>query len=139
MKPYVSVQEIRERYEEGELSDVEDELSDFLRREKSSIHSYQEKLEEKFSERSIDLKFTTKAYILEKRSINPQSEIQREIQLIQQEIDLLEQQNEEVDRDEVVKKWCSKYASAWRERRVMSIIYVFEQDVERYLSILRDS
>lgn len=138
METYTSVSEIKNRYEEGELDRVKEDLEMFLRNRKEPILSFQNTLEDQFPNREVDLEFAVKAYILKVRSINPEAEIKKEVKMIRSEVDRIQSQKD-IPREEIVRKWCSKYASAWREQRVLSILYVFEQHKDHYLSALRSS
>ncbi len=134
-----SVSDIRDQYESGELDDVEEDLEQFLEERNDDILDTMDTLEDKFPDKDINLVFATKVYILQIRSINPEYEIQKEMKTIEEEIRRKQKKSDkDLDRDEIVREWCDRYAPSWRDRHVMSVIYVFEQKKEKFLSILKE-
>jgi hypothetical protein len=134
-----SLEEIQEAYEEGDLDAVEEDLFSFLKNRRQEIHETRRDLEEKFPQKDINLTVATKTYIMQIRSINPEYEIQKEMEDIKREVKRQESlQDRDVERDEIVREWCDRYAPSWRDRHVMTIIYVFEQNKQRYLSVLKN-
>ncbi len=133
-----SVDDIEEEYEQGNLQEVEQDLSTFLDERRQKIFEIRKSLEDQFSNRHIDLAFAVKTYILQIRSINPEYEIRKEMKDIEREVQRRQSKHDEpVDREEVVQEWCDRYAPSWRDRHVMTVIYVFERNRDKYLSIIR--
>ncbi len=133
-----SLDEIKEEYEAGKLDEVEQDLFSFLKNRRNEIHDTRRDLKQKFPEDDINLTVATKAYLMQIRSINPEYEIQKELEDIEREVKKQESlQDGNVDREEVFREWCDRYAPSWRDRHVMTIIYVFERNKQRYLSVLK--
>jgi len=38
--------------------------------------------------------------------------------------------------EDVARDWARLYSPSWRQHRILSIIYVFEQEKEKYLKLL---
>ena len=78
-----------------------------------------------------------KFYLLRYRSINPQREIKEQLEEIQKEKWIRGvRQGCPPDAEEVALEWARPHSAAWREHRVTTIIYVFEQEKEHYCALL---
>jgi len=133
-----SVDDIEQEYERGHLQEVEDDLSTFLEERRDKIFDFRDDLAGTFPDRNIDLGTAIKTYILQIRSINPEYEIRKEMKDIEREVQRRRSnQDGDVDREKVVQEWCDRFAPSWRDRHVMTVIYVFERNREKYLSIIR--
>lgn len=139
-KPRISLDEIKEMYREGKLDDIREDLASFLEERAGQIRDLMERARDTFPEKDISLSFGVKMYIQQIRSINPENEIQQEMEEIKQEIREQKKKGDtEISRDEIIRQWCEIYAPSWRDNHVLSVIYVFEQEEERYLSLLKEA
>ncbi len=127
--------EIREKYERGELDKVKEDLERFLLAHRQSIREYRDEQRSKGSSMADDE--LVKIYILRHRTINPGRDIAEQLDEIQKEkwirgVHL----GRPPDPREVVEDWSRLYSAAWRQHRLNEIAYVFNMDKERYLRLL---
>ena len=128
--------EIRRRYESGQLDSIKEDLARFIVAHRSRIQEYRVAQESKGL--SLTDEATVKFYLLRYRSINPGREIREQLEEIQKEKWIRGvRQGCPPDEQEVALEWARTHSAAWREHRVTTIIYVFEQEKERYCALLR--
>jgi len=124
--------EIRQKYEAGHLEPIRRDLERFLQVHRTDIARFRE--EEGLAD---DAAIT--AYILELRSINHEAEVREQVEEILKEKWIRGiQQGRPPDELEVVLDWARQHGAGWRTHRVTTILYVFEREKDRYLSIFRD-
>jgi hypothetical protein len=79
-----------------------------------------------------------KLFIIRQRSINPKAEIEEQLREIEKEKWIWGvHMGRPPDPQEVAAEWARRYSAAWRAHRVTTIVFLFEQEPERYLSIYR--
>ena len=128
--------DIRRRYESGQLDSIKEDLARFIVAHRSRIQEYRIELESKGL--SLTDEATIKFYLLRYRSINPGREIREQLEEIQKEKWIRGvRQGCPPDEQEVALEWARKHSAAWREHRVTTIVYVFEQEKDRYCAMLR--
>ena len=128
--------EIRRRYESGQLDSIKEDLARFIVAHRSRIQEYRVAQESKGL--SLTDEATVKFYLLRYRSINPGREIREQLEEIQKEKWIRGvRQGCPPDEQEVALEWARTHSAAWREHRVTTIIYVFEQEKDRYCALLR--
>jgi hypothetical protein len=128
--------DIRRRYESGQLDSIKEDLARFIVAHRSRIQEYRVQQESKGL--SLTDEATVKFYLLRYRSINPGREIREQLEEIQKEKWIRGvRQGCPPDEQEVALEWARTHSAAWREHRVTTIIYVFEQEKERYCALLR--
>jgi hypothetical protein len=128
--------DIRRQYESGQLDSIKEDLARFICAHKLRIAEYRSEQEKKGL--ALPEEAAIKFYLLRYRSINPQREIKEQLEEIRKEtwirgVRLGCPPNAE----EVAMEWARKHSSAWREHRVTTIVYVFEQDKSRYCGLLK--
>lgn len=129
--------EIRENYEKGELNHIKKDLEHFLISHKDQILEHFEFLKT-FHTKEITIELAVKLYIIKERSINPRKEIEDQLHEIEREKWIRGVQlGKPPDPSEVATEWARKYSEGWRSHRVTTIIFVFEQEKERYLGIIK--
>lgn len=129
------IEEIRRKYDAGQLDSIKDDLERFICAHKADIVRYRSDQERK------GLRLTDEAavkfYIVEHRSINPRREIQEQLEEIRRETWIRGVQSGRApDQGEVARDWARQHSAAWRAHRVTAIVYVFERDKERYCRLL---
>ena len=130
------LEDIRRRYESGQLDSIKEDLARFIVAHRSRIQEYRVELESKGL--SLTDEATIKFYLLRYRSINPGREIREQLEEIQKEKWIRGvRQGCPPDEQEVALEWARTHSAAWREHRVTTIVYVFEQEKERYCAFLR--
>jgi hypothetical protein len=137
--PYTlkELKEIQQKYERGELDHIKKDLEKFIIAHKHEIKKYKEKLKKYPSLASINDEIALKLYILQHRTINPPREMQEQLEEIKKETWIEGEKTKKTpDEEKVAIEWAKKYAPGWRCHRVTTIIFVFEQDKKRYLSLL---
>ncbi len=130
---------IREKYDKGELDQIRRDLEKFLVAHREKIRAIQEK---KFSgkQKQLSPEVAVKLYILQHRSINPAREIREQLNEINREKWIHgEMLGRPPDSQEVARSWARKHAVGWRSHRVMEIVFVFDQEKEKYLQILSEA
>ena len=130
------LENIRQRYESGQLDSIKEDLGRFIVAHRSRIQEYRVELESKGL--SLTDEATIKFYLLRYRSINPGREIREQLEEIQKEKWIRGvRQGCPPDEQEVALEWARTHSAAWREHRVTTIVYVFEQEKDRYCAMLR--
>ena len=128
--------DIRRQYESGQLDSIKEDLARFICAHRSRIQEYRAEQERRGMTLPDDA--AIKFYLLRYRSINPQREIREQLEEIQKEKWIRGiRQGCAPDEQEVALEWARKHSAAWREHRVTTIVYVFEQEKDRYCSMLR--
>ena len=130
------LEDIRRQYESGQLESIKEDLARFIVAHRPRIQEYRVELESKGL--SLTDEATVKFYLLRYRSINPGREIREQLEEIQKEKWIRGvRQGCPPDEQEVALEWARTHSAAWREHRVTTIIYVFEQEKDRYCGLLR--
>ncbi len=130
------IQNIRLLYESGQLDSIKEDLGRFICAHRTRIQDYRAEQERKGLQLTDES--AIKFYLLRYRSINPQREIREQLEEIQKEKWIRGiQQGRPPDAEEVAKEWARAHSAAWREHRVTTIVYVFEQEKDRYCGLLR--
>jgi len=130
------LEDIRRQYESGQLESIKEDLARFIVAHRPRIQEYRVELESKGL--SLTDEATIKFYLLRYRSINPGREIREQLEEIQREKWIRGvRQGCPPDEQEVALEWARTHSAAWREHRVTTIIYVFEQEKDRYCALLR--
>ena len=131
------LEEIRERYERGELDPIKRDLVNFVRAKGAAIRKFKSDFNAKNPRTPLTDETAIKFYILKARSINPAGEIQEQLQEIEKEKWIRgEKTGHAPDPYEVATDWARKYSPGWRSHRVTTIIYVFERDKDAYIRLL---
>jgi hypothetical protein len=124
---------IKSSYANGELEPILKQLEVFISCHKEQILSF--KIQEESNwKRPLDLATAVKLFILHVRSIDSRAEMLDQIKEISKTIgdeykkDIQKQNN-------CCFEWVEKYAPIWRAFRVLAIIYVFDQNREKLLSL----
>lgn len=130
------IDNIREQYESGKLDSIKEDLGLFICTHRDKILGYRAEQEGKGLTLPDDA--AIKFYILRYRSINPQREIKEQLEEIQKEKWIRGVLTGcAPDGQEVALEWARTHSAAWRQHRVTTIVYVFEQEKERYCAMLR--
>lgn len=127
--------EIRQKYDSGRLDAIKVDLERFIIAHRSRILEYRTRHDRegvRFPE-EVAVKF----YLLRHRTINSQREIGDQLEEIRKEKWIRGvQAGRPPDEQEVAMEWARRYAAVWREHRVTTIVYVFDQEHERYCRLL---
>lgn len=131
------LQNIRRRYEAGELDDVRHDLDRFIAAHRELIRRFRAE-RQRIGNTTIDDELAVKLYIIKQRSINPKAEIEEQIREIEKEkwiwgVHL----GRPPDPQQVAAEWARRYSAGWRAHRVTTIIFLFEQERDHYLAIYR--
>ncbi len=130
--------EIKTQYERGELDFIKKDLQHFIIYHKTKILEYKKFLRSRYSDNEIQDDLAIKLFILKERSINPRAEITDQIKEIEKEkwIRGVKTGNSP-DPIQVATEWARLYSEGWRSHRLTSIIFVFEQEKDKYASLLQ--
>jgi len=130
------IDEIRRKYESGQLDVIREDLERFLRAHREQILRFRDSRRTSPSLGLSD-ELAVKLYILRQRSINPKREIEEQLQEIHREKWIRGiQMGQPPDAEQVASEWARLYSAGWRSHRVLSIVYVFEREKERFLRLL---
>lgn len=130
------IDDIRKQYETGQLETIREDLGFFICTHRSRILQYRAEQEAKGLTLPDDA--AIKFYLLRYRSINPQREIKEQLEEIQKEKWIRGILTGcAPDGQAVAQEWARVHSAAWRQHRVTTIVYVFEQEKERYCAMLR--
>ena len=128
--------DIRRQYESGQLDSIKEDLKHFICLHRSKILAYRAEQETKGLSLPDDA--AIKFYLLRYRSINPQREIREQLEEIQKEKWIRGVLTGcAPDDQQVALEWARTHSAAWRQHRVTTIVYVFEQEKEYYCEMLR--
>jgi len=128
--------DIRRQYESGQLDSIKEDLKHFICLHRQKILAYRAEQETKGLSLPDDA--AIKFYLLRYRSINPQREIREQLEEIQREKWIRGVLTGcAPDDQQVALEWARTHSAAWRQHRVTTIVYVFEQEKENYCSMLR--
>ena len=130
------IDEIRRKYESGQMEAIRADLERFIRAHRSEILRFRDaNVAKKLPPLSDET--AVKLFILRHRSINPRREIEEQLQEISREKWIRGVQlGRDPDAGEVAFEWAQKHAAGWRAHRVMSIVYVFEREKDRFVRLL---
>lgn len=132
------IDEIRRRYEAGQLDSIKVDLERFILAHRLHIAAYRDEQETKGVR--LNDEAAIKFYLIRQRSINPQQDIREQLEEIQKEKWIQGVlQGCSPDAQKVAYDWARRYSAGWRAHRVTTIVYVFERDKERYCRLMRAS
>ena len=133
------IDEIRAKYESGQLDNIKADLERFIIAHADEIDRYKrDQVERGLPEISDDT--AIKFFIIQHRSINPEREILEQVAEIEREKWIQGVQTGKApDVQAVCQEWASKHSAGWRAHRVKIIVYVLERDKDRFLDVLRRS
>ena len=133
------IDEIRAKYETGQLEYIKSDLERFIIAHASEIEQFKRDQVERGLPPITD-DTAIKFFIIRNRSINPEREILEQVAEIEREKWIQGVKTGSApDPQAVCAEWASKYSAGWRQHRVTIIVYVFEQEKERFLRVLHDS
>ena len=128
--------DIRRQYESGKLESIKDDLGRFICAHRTRILDY--RAEQQGKGLALSEEGAIKFYLLRYRSINPGREIREQLEEIQKEKWIRGVRTGcPPDEQQVALEWARTHSAAWRENRVTTIVYVFEQEKDRYCGMLR--
>jgi hypothetical protein len=131
------IDEIRRRYEAGELESIRQDLTKFIRAHREAIRSFQQH-RSRLGGTPLTDELSLKLYIIKERSINPEREIQEQLQEIEKEKWIRGvQTGRPPDEKSVAMEWALKHGAAWRGHRVATIIFLLDAQQEWFLKVYR--
>lgn len=132
------IDEIRALYDSGACDGIKQDLARFIGVHRAEIRRYQES-RQRLGLVEVDDALAVRLFIIKHRSINAVSEIQEQLEEINKEkwiqgVKL----GREPDPQAVAEEWTHQHSAGWRAHRVATVLYVFDRDKERFLSVYRD-
>ncbi|HLG42535.1 MAG TPA: hypothetical protein VI643_04150 [Planctomycetota bacterium] len=132
------IEEIRSKYQRGELDHIRRDLENFITSHREEILAFQLDYNAKNPRRTLNDALAIKFYLIQVRSINPQQEIREQLNEIEKEKWIRGVASGHApDANEVAMEWARLYSPGWRSHRVTAIIFIFEQERERFAALLR--
>ncbi|HLV30440.1 MAG TPA: hypothetical protein VKY57_02600 [Chitinispirillaceae bacterium] len=123
---------IKESYAQGHLDSLKYQLQQFIQNNKNEILRFKAQ-EEIHWEKELDVETALKLFILHVRSINMQAEMKDQLKAIKEEGNYRSESHNSMN--QVCFDWIQYQAPIWRGYRVLSIIYVLNQNRDFYLSL----
>lgn len=121
----------------GQYKELEKDLENFIRVNKQSIMVFKDTELKKLGVNAPSNELAIKFYILKTRTINPATEIKKELEEIEKEIWYQgEKMKKAPNRDQVATEWCKQHAPGWRDNWVFAVLYAFENNKDHYLKML---
>lgn len=132
------IEEIRQKYLRGELENLRQDLEKFICAHRGAILGYLDDYNRKNPRRPMGPAVAIKWYLMKVRSINAEEEIREQLREIEKEKWIRGVKSGRApDPHEVAMEWARLYSPGWRAHRVTEIIFVFEQDRDRFCGLLR--
>jgi len=133
------IDEIRSKYESGQLDYIKTDLERFIIVHAAEIEQYKrDQIERGLPPITDDT--AIKFFIIRNRSINPEREILEQVAEIEREKWIQGVKTGSApDPHAVCAEWANKYSAGWRQHRVTLIVYVFERDKDRFLRVLHEN
>ena len=133
------IDEIRSKYESGELDYIKADLERFIIAHAQEIEKYKRDQVDRGLPPIAD-DTAIKFFIIQNRSINPEREILEQVAEIEREKWIQGVKTGSApDPHAVCAEWANKYSAGWRQHRVTLIVYVFERDKDRFLRVLHEN
>ncbi|HXX94979.1 MAG TPA: hypothetical protein VEN81_15240 [Planctomycetota bacterium] len=127
--------EIALEYRAGRLEAIKVDLERFLLAHRGEIAAC--RAEQERTTPGITEADAVKLFILRHRSIHPAHEIRDQLEEIQKEKWIRGIQSGcAPDAQQVAVEWARAHSAAWRQHRLTTVLYVFDQEQERYLKLL---
>jgi len=126
---------IKEKHERGELDNIKFQLAAFVQKSRDNFFRFQER-ENKAWQKEIDLFTCLKLFILEKKTIDFQSEMQSQILEINSYVRQERQKDTQCDEGELKRSWTASRAASWRGHRILEIIFVLNQNRKQFLELI---
>ena len=131
------IEEIRRRYEAGELSSIRMDLIRFIDAHRDTVRAFQ-KRRARLGSTAVTDELALKLFIIKQRSINPEREIREQLAEIERE-KWIQGVNTGRPPDEkaVAREWALRHGAAWRGHRVATIIFIIDAEREPFLKLYR--
>lgn len=131
------VDEIRRRYEAGELDGIREDLMRFIEAHREAIASFQQQRAH-LGNAPVTDELALKLYIIKQRSINPEREIREQLAEIEREKWIQGvQTGRPPDEKTVAREWAIRHGAAWRGHRVATIVFLLDAEREGFLRLYR--
>ena len=122
--------ELKQEYESGKLDKIKGDLESFIKQRDLEIKRFSAKL-------NIPIDVGLRWYVILSKTVNTANENLDQIAEMKKEIWYRREEGAKRPTEEIVKEWIIKHSDGWRSHRTMQVIYVYMQDRERYLSLLK--
>ena len=131
-------------YREGKLEVLNHDIAYYIDEKTDQIRDIlDERLELadfKAHPSETQLEIALKEAILHSRILNPGTDAEAQLAEIERHIWILgEKYRQPPDREQEALDWVRKFASSWREYRLLAILYVFEKNREQYIQRLKNT
>jgi hypothetical protein len=128
--------EIRRRFETGQLDPILADLERFLKANRDRIRDF--RVQQESRGLVLDEETAVKFFILRAKSINPAKEIRDQLDEIRRETWIRGMDSgRSPDPEAIAAEWARRHSACWREHRVTTIVYVFDRAKGHLLSLLR--
>jgi len=148
------LQSLEDLWTRGKLQDLERDLDRFIRENLPEIRRAvqegqaggQDVARRRYSKGEINdsqlVDFCVRATLRKRGSCNPRRDIEEQRGEIEKEVWYEgERQRGPVPpelREEIARRWASKYASQWREWRLYQLLYIWEKKADHYLRLISE-
>jgi hypothetical protein len=134
--PLDELRQIEDNYAKGMYSHLADCLRQFLTNHSSRILELRARLEQKEG-KPLPLETAIALYILDNKTVNFNLDMRDQWSEIMKEKWIRHERNNKEPASEIEKDWVKRYAEGWRTHRTREIMYVFSQNKQPYLELIK--
>jgi hypothetical protein len=134
--PLDELGQIEDNYRRGRYAHLADCLRQFLINHSADIFKFREE-HEKREGKELQLDGIIGLYILDNKTVDFNLDMRDQWSEIMKEKWIRHERNNREPASEIEKDWVRKYAEGWRTHRTREIMYVFWQNKEAYLELVK--
>ncbi len=134
--PLDELRQIEDNYQRGRYIHLADCLRQFLVNHSSRIIEFRTRYEQKQGA-SFQLETAIALYILDNKTVDFNLDMRDQWSEIMKEKWIRHERNNREPVSEIEKDWVKKYAEGWRIHRTREIMYVFSQNKQEYLGLVK--
>jgi hypothetical protein len=134
--PLDELKQIEEKHKKGGYVHLADCLWQFLINHSARIIGFRGELEQREG-KQIPLDSVIGLYILDNKTVDMKLDMRDQKREIENTIWYEHEKGRPIPASEIEKDWVNKYAAAWRIHRVREIMYVFSQNKQEYMELIK--
>ena len=134
--PLDELGQIGEKHKKGGYVHLGNCLKQFLINHKAKILGFGEELEQR-EKKQIPLDSVIGLYILDNKTVDMKLDMHDQGEEIRKYEWYEHEKDNTIPVSKIEKDWVDKYAAAWRIHRVREIMYVFSQNKQTYMELVR--
>ncbi len=134
--PLDELKQIEDNYQRGRYNHLADCLRQFLTNHSSRIVEFRTRYEQKQGA-PFQLETAIALYVLDNKTVDMKLDMKDQRDEILREIWIRHERNNRETDSEIEKDWVKKYAEGWRIHRTREIMYLFSQNKQEYLGLVK--